>query len=151
MGIWLCGVCFKTHTLHAKCHLGMDFVPPPDNGDDVVRFMLYDLTKLQVPACSMHLDHVEGLLYDQHGGFTLSLLNSLFSKGLCTVISIHSKCRLRFSQVLKRALDKVIYKPDDISCWVILKIVSSMLFNLRVNLAIVRSLYGRPELNLPIP
>ncbi|GJR27317.1 ankyrin repeat-containing protein ITN1-like protein [Tanacetum coccineum] len=59
----------------------------------------------------------EGLLHDQHGGFTLSLLDSLFSNGLRTVKSIPSKCHLRFSQVLKGSLDKVIYKPGDISCW----------------------------------
>nr|GFB16854.1 PAS domain-containing protein tyrosine kinase family protein [Tanacetum cinerariifolium] len=29
MGIWLCGVCFKTHTLRAKCRHGADVVPPP--------------------------------------------------------------------------------------------------------------------------
>nr|GEW28893.1 putative reverse transcriptase domain-containing protein [Tanacetum cinerariifolium] len=42
------------------------------------------------------------LLHDQHGGFTLPLLDSLFSKGLRTVKSIHPKCRLGFSQVLKK-------------------------------------------------
>ncbi|GJR79081.1 reverse transcriptase domain-containing protein [Tanacetum coccineum] len=50
--------------------------------------------------------------------FTLSLLDSLLSKGLRTVKSIPPKYRLGFSQVLKGALDKVICKPDDISCWV---------------------------------
>ncbi|GKD22520.1 hypothetical protein Tco_1224223, partial [Tanacetum coccineum] len=65
-----------------------------------------------------HLNHVEDLLHDQHGGFTLALLDSLFSKGLRTVKSIPPKCRLGFSRVLKGALDKVIYKPKDISCWV---------------------------------
>ncbi|GJV26568.1 hypothetical protein Tco_1379263 [Tanacetum coccineum] len=64
------------------------------------------------------LDHVDGLLHDQHDGFTLSLLDSMFSKGLCTVKSIPPKCRLGFSRVLKGALDKVICNPDDISCWV---------------------------------
>ncbi|GKA27626.1 hypothetical protein Tco_0713794, partial [Tanacetum coccineum] len=52
------------------------------------------------------LDHIDGLLHDQHDGFTLSLLDSLFSKGLCTVKSIPPKCRLSFSRVLKGALDK---------------------------------------------
>ncbi|GJT94307.1 hypothetical protein Tco_1083152 [Tanacetum coccineum] len=117
--LWLCGACFKTYTLRAKFRHGTDFVPPPDNGDGVVRFVLYDLTKPQVPFCYEHLDHVEGLLHDQHGGFTLSLLDSLCSKGLRMVKSTPPKCRLGFSWVLKGALDKVIFKPDDISCWLV--------------------------------
>ncbi|GKA19539.1 hypothetical protein Tco_0699454 [Tanacetum coccineum] len=52
----------------------------------------------------------------QHGGFTLALLDSLFSKGLRTVKSIPLKCHLGFSWVLKEALDKVICTPDDIFC-----------------------------------
>nr|GEW02446.1 hypothetical protein [Tanacetum cinerariifolium] len=83
-----------------------NFVPPPNNGDDVVCFVLYDLAKPQVPSCFEQLDHVEGLLHDEHGGFTLSLLDSLFLKRLRTIKSIPSKCRLGFSQVLKGALDK---------------------------------------------
>ncbi|GJW28564.1 putative reverse transcriptase domain-containing protein [Tanacetum coccineum] len=63
------------------------------------------------------LDHVDGLLPVQHHGFTLSLFDSLFSKGLYTVKSIPPKCHLGFSRVLKGVFDKVIYKPDDISCW----------------------------------
>ncbi|GKE41093.1 hypothetical protein Tco_1464498 [Tanacetum coccineum] len=51
-------------------------------------------------------------------GWAMANLDSLFSKGLRTVKSIPPKCRLRFSRVLKGALDKVIRKPDDISCWV---------------------------------
>ncbi|GJV98457.1 hypothetical protein Tco_1553709 [Tanacetum coccineum] len=105
MGIWLCGVCFKTHTLRAKCRHGADFVSPPDIGDGFVRFVLYDLTKPLVPSCSQ-LDIVDGLLHDQHDGFTLSLLDSLFSNGLRTVKTIPPKCRLGFSRVLKGALDK---------------------------------------------
>ncbi|GJZ99137.1 hypothetical protein Tco_0671688 [Tanacetum coccineum] len=93
-----------------------------NNGDGIVHFVLYDLTKPQVPSCSEQIDHV-GLLHDQHGGFTLSLLESLFSKGLRRVKSIPPKCRLGFSQVLKGALDKVICKPDDISCWVSLLVL----------------------------
>ncbi|GKD40780.1 putative reverse transcriptase domain-containing protein [Tanacetum coccineum] len=69
------------------------------------------------------LDLVDGLLHDQHDGFTLSLLDSLFSKGLRTVKSIPPKCRLGFSRVLKGALNKVICKPDDISCWVSLLVL----------------------------
>ncbi|GJT44677.1 hypothetical protein Tco_0953392 [Tanacetum coccineum] len=41
-------------------------------------------------------------------GFTLSLLDSLFSKGLRTVKSIPPKCRLGFSRVLKGALDNLV-------------------------------------------
>nr|GEU33901.1 glycosyl hydrolase superfamily protein isoform 2 [Tanacetum cinerariifolium] len=43
MGLWLCGVCYKTHTLRAKRRHGKDIVPPSDCGDGVVRFVLYDL------------------------------------------------------------------------------------------------------------
>nr|GEY26945.1 hypothetical protein [Tanacetum cinerariifolium] len=67
--------------------------------------------------------HVDGLLLDQPDGFTLALLDSLFSKGLRTVKSIHPKCRLGFSRALKGALDMVICKPDDISCWVSLLVL----------------------------
>ena len=86
---------------------------PPDCGDGVVRFVLHDLTKPQVPS---HVDVVEDLVLDELGGFDLPLLDSLFSKGLRTVKSIPPKCRLEFSRVLKGALDKVICAPDDISC-----------------------------------
>ncbi|GJW30404.1 putative reverse transcriptase domain-containing protein [Tanacetum coccineum] len=122
MRIWLCGVCFKTHTLRTKCRHGTDIVPPPDIGDGFVCFVLYDLTKPRVPVCPQ-FDHADGLLHDQHNGFTLSLLDSLFSKGLRTVKSIPPKCRLGFSRVLKGALDRVICKPDDISCWVTLLVL----------------------------
>nr|GEW18951.1 putative reverse transcriptase domain-containing protein [Tanacetum cinerariifolium]GEW47052.1 putative reverse transcriptase domain-containing protein [Tanacetum cinerariifolium] len=44
----------------------------------------------------------------KHDSFTLSLLDSLFSERLRTVKSIPSKCRLGFSWVLKRAIDKVV-------------------------------------------
>ncbi|GKB00095.1 putative reverse transcriptase domain-containing protein [Tanacetum coccineum] len=117
MGLWLCGVCFKTHTLRSKCRHGTASVLPPDNGDGVVHFVLYDIIKPLAPSCSQP-DHVDGLLQGQHDGFTLSLLDCLLSKGLRTVKSIPPKCRLGFSRVLKGALDKVICKPDDISCWV---------------------------------
>ncbi|GKE49771.1 hypothetical protein Tco_1481029 [Tanacetum coccineum] len=87
MGIWLCGVCFKTHTTWIKCCHGVDIVSPPDIGDGFVCFVLYDLAKLLVPSCSQP-DHVDSLLPDQHDGFTLSLLDCLFSNGLHTVKSI---------------------------------------------------------------
>ncbi|GKC58624.1 hypothetical protein Tco_1086222, partial [Tanacetum coccineum] len=122
MGIWLCGVCFKTHTIRIKCHHGNDLVPPPNNGNDDVRFMLYDLIRPHVPSCSL-LDRVNGLLPIEPEGFTLSLLDSLFSKGLRMVKSIPPRCRSGFSRVLKGALVKVIYKPDDISCWVSLLVL----------------------------
>ncbi|GKB56858.1 putative reverse transcriptase domain-containing protein [Tanacetum coccineum] len=105
MGIWLCVVCFKTHTLRAKCRHEVGFIPPPNVGDGVVRFVLCDITKPLAPFSSQ-LDHVDGLLLDQEDGFTLSLLDSLFSKGLRTIKSIPPKCRLVFSRVLKGALDK---------------------------------------------
>nr|GEU45132.1 putative reverse transcriptase domain-containing protein [Tanacetum cinerariifolium] len=58
MGLWLCGVCFKTHNLSSTCRHGngSNFVSPIDSGDG--------------------------------------------------------------------ALDKVIYKPDDISCWVSLLVLT---------------------------
>ncbi|GJW06040.1 hypothetical protein Tco_1568463 [Tanacetum coccineum] len=89
------------HTLRSKCHHGnsLDFVSPPDCGDGVVQFVLYDLTKPRVPSCFKQLDHVG-------------------DEGLQTIKSIPLKCRLGFSCVLKGALDKVICKPNDISCWV---------------------------------
>ncbi|GJV47517.1 putative reverse transcriptase domain-containing protein [Tanacetum coccineum] len=122
MGIWLCGVCFKTHTLRTKCRHGAEIVPPPNIGDGDVRFVIYHLTKPLAPSCPQ-LDHIDGLLHNQYDGFTLSLLDCLFSKGLHTVKSIPPKCRLGFSRVLKGALDKVICKPDDISCWVSLLVL----------------------------
>nr|GEZ43220.1 hypothetical protein [Tanacetum cinerariifolium] len=120
MGIWLCEGCFKTHNLRSKFRhgKGFDFVSPPDCGDGVVRFVLYDIIKPYVPYSSEQLDHVDDLVQVQHEGFTLALINNLFSKGLRTVKSIIPKCRLGFSRVLKEAVDKVICTPDDISCWV---------------------------------
>ncbi|GJS87972.1 ribonuclease H-like domain-containing protein [Tanacetum coccineum] len=124
MGLWLCGVCFKTHTLRSKCrHSSSDFIPPPDCGDGIVRFVLYDFTKPSAPSSSDPLDHVDGLGQDMYGGFTLTLLDRLLSKGLRTVKSIPPKSRLGFSKVLKGALDKVICTPDDISCWVSLLVL----------------------------
>nr|GEY10084.1 putative reverse transcriptase domain-containing protein [Tanacetum cinerariifolium] len=125
MGIWLCGGCFKTHSLRSKCRhgKGSDFVSPPDYVDDVVRFVLYDLTKPYIPSSSEQLDHVDDLVHVQHGGFTLALLDSLFSKGLRTVKSVPPKCRSEFSRVLKESLDNVICRPDDISCWVSLLVL----------------------------
>ncbi|GKA98975.1 putative reverse transcriptase domain-containing protein [Tanacetum coccineum] len=40
---------------------GSNFVSPPDCGDGVVRFVLYDLTKPHVPSSSEQLDHVDDL------------------------------------------------------------------------------------------
>ncbi|GKE24061.1 hypothetical protein Tco_1435573, partial [Tanacetum coccineum] len=71
-----------------------------------------DLPRLQVPSCSEQLYHVEDL-QDQHGGFTLALLDTLFSKGLRTIKSLPPKYRLGFSRVLKGALHKVICKPNN--------------------------------------
>ncbi|GKA45869.1 putative reverse transcriptase domain-containing protein, partial [Tanacetum coccineum] len=122
MGLWLCGVCFTTHTTRSKCRHGSIVVPPPDNGEGNVWFVLYDLSKPHVPSCSQ-LDHVDDLLPVQHDGFTLALLDSLFVKGLRTVKSIPPKCRLGFSRALRGSLDKVICKPDDISSWVSLLVL----------------------------
>nr|GEV56662.1 integrase, catalytic region, zinc finger, CCHC-type, peptidase aspartic, catalytic [Tanacetum cinerariifolium] len=87
MGLCLCVICFKTHTLHSKCRHGngSDFVPPPDCGDSVVTFVLYDLTKPQVPfSFSVHFDHVDDLVRDMRDGFALPLHDSLLFKGLRT-------------------------------------------------------------------
>nr|GEV01753.1 putative reverse transcriptase domain-containing protein [Tanacetum cinerariifolium]GFA27427.1 putative reverse transcriptase domain-containing protein [Tanacetum cinerariifolium] len=65
----------------------------------------------------LQLDCVDELVLDEHVGFTLPLLDRLLSKGMRTVKSIPPKCRLGFSRVLKRVLDKVICTPDDISYW----------------------------------
>jgi hypothetical protein len=88
----------------------------------VVKFVLYDLTKPQVPS-SVQLAQVEDLVLDEYGGFDLPLLDTLLSKELRTVKSIPPKCRLGFSRVLKGALDKVICTPDDISSWVSLLVL----------------------------
>nr|GEV74966.1 ABC transporter A family member 9-like [Tanacetum cinerariifolium] len=93
------------------CHL--------DIRDGVVRFVLYDLTRPLVPFCSQ-LVHGEGLVLDQHNVFTLSYLDSLFSKGLRTVKSILPKCRLGFSRVLKGALDKEESINSTIRSWGVL-------------------------------
>ncbi|GKD00132.1 hypothetical protein Tco_1170406 [Tanacetum coccineum] len=95
MGIWLCGVCFKTHTIHAKCRHGSEIVPPPDNGDGIVRFVLHDLIKPPVPSRSQ-LDHVYDLLQAQPDGFTLSvpvLEIGLFANRLHTEESITNAIR----------------------------------------------------------
>nr|GFC25789.1 PAS domain-containing protein tyrosine kinase family protein [Tanacetum cinerariifolium] len=97
----------KHSLLTDLCRHGADIMSPPDIGDGVVRFVLYDLTKPLAPSCSQPR-HVDGLLLDQPDGFTLALLDSLFSKGLRTVKSIPPKCRLGFSRALKGALDMVI-------------------------------------------
>ncbi|GJY43767.1 hypothetical protein Tco_0431980 [Tanacetum coccineum] len=66
------------HTLRSKCRHGKGSdVSPHECGEDVVRFVLYDLTKPRVPSSSVYLDHVDDLVQDQHCGFTLALLNSL--------------------------------------------------------------------------
>ncbi|GJZ46048.1 hypothetical protein Tco_0593644 [Tanacetum coccineum] len=102
---------------------GSRFCVTHDCGNGIVQFVLYDLTKPQVPSCPEQLDHVGDEVRDLHNGFTLALLDNLFSKGLCTVKFIPPKCRLGFSHALKGALDKVICKPGDISCWVSLLVL----------------------------
>lgn len=124
MGNWLCGVCFKTHSIRARCRPGRgDFVSPPDEGEGIVRFLLYDIPKPQVPSSPVQLGHDDGSLHDHSYGFDVTLLDRLFFKGFRTVKSIPSKCRLGFSRVLKGALDKVSSKPEYISCWVSLLVL----------------------------
>nr|GEW74104.1 hypothetical protein [Tanacetum cinerariifolium] len=79
-----------------------------DCGDGEVRFVLYDLAKPQVASFSVQLDHVDDLVLDEQVGFSSPLLDKLLSKWLCTVKSIPPRCRLRFSRVLKEALDKLL-------------------------------------------
>nr|GEW56779.1 hypothetical protein [Tanacetum cinerariifolium] len=47
MGIWLCGVCFKTRSLCSKCRHNIGFVSPPDCGDGVVSIECKSGTKRQ--------------------------------------------------------------------------------------------------------
>ncbi|GKA54974.1 hypothetical protein Tco_0753923 [Tanacetum coccineum] len=72
---------------------GSDFVPPPDNGDGIVRFVRHDLIKPPVPSGSQ-LDHVGDLMHAEPDAL------------LCPV-----------------ALDKVICKPNDVACWVSLLVL----------------------------
>ncbi|GJU05089.1 hypothetical protein Tco_1121519 [Tanacetum coccineum] len=83
-GLWLCRVCFKTHTFHAKCRHGdgSTFVPPQ-----------------------------------------IVVMVRLLSKVLFMVKCIPPRCHLGFSRVLKGALDKVICKLNDITCWVSLLVL----------------------------
>ncbi|GJV37636.1 putative reverse transcriptase domain-containing protein [Tanacetum coccineum] len=74
--------------------------------DAEVRFVLYDITKPQVPSSSVLHDHVDELVLDEHVGFTLPILDRMLSKGLRMVKSIPPKCRLGFLGVLKGDLDK---------------------------------------------
>ncbi|GKB71595.1 hypothetical protein Tco_0933007 [Tanacetum coccineum] len=85
----------RMHTLRSKRRHGngLDFMSPYDRGDGVVHFVLYDLTKPQVPSCPEQSVHADDGVYDLHDSFTLDLLD--------------------------RALDK----PDDISCWVSLLVL----------------------------
>ncbi|GKC51141.1 hypothetical protein Tco_1073886 [Tanacetum coccineum] len=96
-----------THNIRSKCGhgKGSDFVSPFDCGD--LRCVLYDIIKAHISSSSDNFDHVAVSVLVQHGNFTLALLDSLFSKGLCTVKSIPPKCRLGFSRVLKESLEKV--------------------------------------------
>ena len=122
MGIWLCGVCFKTHALRSKCKHGpgSSFVEPPDVGDGVVRYVLYGFPKPQAPS-SGPSELVVTVVQDQ--GFTVALLDRLLSKRLRTVKSIPPKCRLGFSRALKGALDKVSSTPSDLSAWIALLVL----------------------------
>ncbi|GJU02865.1 putative reverse transcriptase domain-containing protein, partial [Tanacetum coccineum] len=93
LSISLVGLVLLTHTLWTKCRHGngSDFMSPPDGGDGVVRFLLYDLVKPQVSP----YDRVNDGVSELHGGFTLVLLDSLFSKGLRTVKSLPPSVLLR--------------------------------------------------------
>ncbi|GJW46949.1 hypothetical protein Tco_0078595 [Tanacetum coccineum] len=88
LSVWdlLCVVCVKTlTTLRSKCrHSSSDFIPPPDCSDGIIRFVLYGFTKPSAPSSSDPLDHVDVLGQDVYGGFTLTLLDCLLSKGLRT-------------------------------------------------------------------
>ncbi|GKB71224.1 hypothetical protein Tco_0932636 [Tanacetum coccineum] len=87
---------------------GSDFVSPPDCGDGVVRFVLYDLTKPHVPSSSEQLDHVDDLVMSN----------------------------MKVLSGLERSTDKVLH-TDDISCWVSLLVLPLCLlktFFLRSNL-----------------
>ena len=78
MGIWLCGVCYKTNVLSRKCVHGRDsVVAPPDCGDGVVSFILYDFPKPldQSPSSSgANVEHDVSSL-------NVALLDRLWAKG----------------------------------------------------------------------
>ncbi|GKF76980.1 hypothetical protein Tco_0229450, partial [Tanacetum coccineum] len=90
-----------THTLRSKCRhgYGSDFVSPPDGGDGVVRFVLYDLAKPQVSPCSKQFDHVNDGVSDLHGGFTLALLDTL---PLCLLKTFRPRSNLECKSAIKR-------------------------------------------------
>ncbi|KAK9725554.1 hypothetical protein RND81_05G153200 [Saponaria officinalis] len=70
-------------------------------------------------------------------GWTISLLDRLFSLRLRSVKSIPPKCRLGFARVLKGALDGVAASPGDLSCWIrlfVLPLCILKTFSLRSNL-----------------
>ena len=57
--IWLCGACFKTHSLRSKCwHDRDNFVAPLDCGDGVVLFILFDLPTSSATLLSPDTDVV---------------------------------------------------------------------------------------------
>ena len=96
MGMWLCGVCFKTHGLKKMCRHGegFNFLCPPDGGDGVVRFVLYNLDR---PTPSVGPSFAVADLGYPPGVFDVGLLDGLLAKRLSIVKSIPPKCRLGFS------------------------------------------------------
>ncbi|CAL1377796.1 unnamed protein product [Linum trigynum] len=115
MGVWICGVCLRTHTFRSKCRRYENvFVEPPDYGDGLVRFIIYDIPISPAPSSSVLSSDVRV----EPVGWSISLLDRLFSIGLRTVEFIPPKCCLGFARVLKGNLDDVGVSPGDLSCWI---------------------------------
>nr|GEW54961.1 ribonuclease H-like domain-containing protein [Tanacetum cinerariifolium] len=80
---------------------GFNFVPPSYCGDGEVRFVLYDLTKPQIPSSTVQLNHTDELVIDEHIGFTLPLLDIFLSKELRMVKSSLSASTPRYSNAIR--------------------------------------------------
>ncbi|GJW55617.1 hypothetical protein Tco_0099702 [Tanacetum coccineum] len=135
MGIWLCGGCFKTHNLRSKCRHG--------KGSDFVMVVLLGLCSMTLPNHTFLLlqsSLITLMTWCKSNTKVLLWLSLIVYVQKGYVLSNPSpppKCHLGFSRVLKEALDKVIYTPDDISCCMSLLVLLIFLlktFHLRSNL-----------------
>nr|GEZ97617.1 hypothetical protein [Tanacetum cinerariifolium] len=136
-GIWLCGVCFCSHTFSKNCKhadgvvvLAPSFdevtiygIPvPPKPGLSVVDCTtvgslraykaIVDGDNSQVPSLG-----VESICFD------IDLLSRVFSKKLRTVKCIPPRLRLGFAKLFCSVLNNVLGSPGDISVWVQLLIL----------------------------
>jgi hypothetical protein len=136
-GIWLCGECFCTHTFSKNCkHTVGDMVPAP-RFDEVA---IYGIPVPLRPALNVVEDRgdgesdptvdrvIEGVSdgipsRDVEPTYDLALLDQVFAKKLRTVKCIPTRARLGFAKIFRRALDKVLACPGDLSAWVQLLIL----------------------------